>query len=90
MTNAEREKVLKVLEQEPPVSLTPADADRLLEAIDAEVLLCTDRISKAYWSFTRCAKGVPPSVSVADAYKRRNWLKSQRRKIKQAIRSTRP
>lgn len=53
-----------------PRDLALADRDALLvmaQSADVE-------IARAYWSFTRSARGVPPPVAVPGAYAVRAWV----------------
>lgn len=36
-----------------------------------------DEIDAAYWTFTRCARGVPPAVAVPDAYRRKREAEAE-------------
>jgi len=54
---------------------------------EREALLAQQRdaqaeIDAAYWRFTRCAKGVPPSSAVPDAYRRRKEAKDALRRLR--------
>ncbi len=39
-----------------------------------ELRECNDAIDRAYWTFTRCARGKPPVLVVPEAYKRRSEI----------------
>lgn len=57
------------------------DALRTLtdEQLSARALAVTSRINNAYWTFTRSARGVPPSVTVPDAYEERRAIHAEMR-----------
>ncbi len=40
----------------------------------SELRQCNDVIDRAYWTFTRCARGKPPVLVVPEAYKRRTEI----------------
>ena len=50
------------------------------EQLSARALAVTSRINDAYWRFTRSARGVPPSMSVPDAYEERRAITSEMRR----------
>lgn len=56
--------------------MTSRSRERELRAV---VRAATEEIDAAYWRFTRCARGVPPSMAVPEAYvQRREALRELR------------
>lgn len=51
------------------------------ERLTAERDKAQAEIDAAYWTFTRCARGVPPALSVPDAYHRRNEANKRLREM---------
>ncbi len=47
-----------------------------------------DEIDAAYWRFTRCARSVPPSMAVPDAYARRREALAELRELRRTGIST--
>jgi len=45
-------------------------------AVKAEIRECEEKIARAYWRFTRCARALPPSMAEPEAYKRLRELTS--------------
>jgi hypothetical protein len=52
------------------------------EQLEAERDAAQAEIDKAYWTYTRCARGKPPCLVVPDAYRRRNAAKRQLRELR--------
>ena len=60
------------------------------QEIRDELRIVNDKINKAYWTFTRCARGKPPCLVVPEAYARRTELNKAMRAIHEARRSAQP
>jgi hypothetical protein len=57
------------------------------EQLAARALAVTERINRAYWTFTRTARGAPPSVTVPDAYDERRAIHAEMRERQRAKRA---
>lgn len=57
------------------------DLQRLTDGqLAARARAVTERINRAYWEFTRTARGAPPGVTVPDAYEERRAITAEMRR----------
>jgi hypothetical protein len=63
-----------------PLPLPDLQPERTRDVIRAELAEVNETINKAYWAFTRTAKGKPPILVCPEAYKRRQQLMQELRK----------